>query len=57
MINFIYVQNPVGFHVDTFGDQKPVLENKICFVDESISDSIGRGGAGKSKFVWALLDW
>ena len=57
MNNFTYVQHPVGYHIDSFKDKKPVLENKICFVDDSIKESTGRGGAGKSKFVWALLDW
>ena len=57
MNHFTYVQHPVGYHIDTFGGGKPVLENKICLVDDSILDSTGRGGAGKSKFVWALLDW
>ena len=55
--NMTYVQHPVGYHIDTFKNNSPVLENKICFVDESIKDQTGRGGAGRAKFVWALLDW
>ena len=57
MNNFTYVQHPVGYHIDTFKKNKPVLENKICFVDTSVTNSTGRGGAGRCKFVWALLDW
>ena len=56
MSNFTYVQHPVGYHIDMFKDKKPVLENKICFVDDSMKDSTGRDAAGKSKFVWALHD-
>ena len=54
---FTLVQHPVGYHCDVFSDNKPTLENRICFVDNDIIWSTGRGGAGKSKFVWALLDW
>ena len=57
MNKYSYVEHPVGFHVDVFKEKKPVLENKICFFDESITGSTGRGGAGKANFVWALLDW
>ena len=54
--HFTYVQHPVGYHVDTF-KEGPALENKMCFLDVHDKTSTGRGGAGRSKFVWALLDW
>jgi hypothetical protein len=49
------VLHSVGYHCDVFqgGDS---LENKICFIDWSRTNSCGRGGAG-GNFVWALLDW
>ena len=55
--HFTYVQHPVGYHIDTFRDRIPILENKMCFMEESVGGKTGRGGAGKSKFVWAILDW
>ena len=51
------VQHPVGYHFDVFADRVPKLENRMCFVDHQEKSSVGRGGAGPSKFVWALLDW
>ena len=55
--NFTFVGHSVGYHKDTFKSGVPVLENKICFYEPTITNSTGRGGKGPSKFVWALLDW
>jgi hypothetical protein len=51
------VTHAVGFHRDVFDKGKPILENKKCFVVPSLGTGCGRGGAGKNKFVVALLDW
>ena len=51
------VQHPVGYHFDKFHGNKPKLENRMCFIDSEVDDDVGRGGAGPSKFVWALTDW
>ena len=55
---FSLVAYPVSYHFDTFIDGCMSLENKICFgfnITDG-SNNIGRGGGGKSKFVFALLD-
>ena len=54
--NFTFVGHSVGYHKDTFKSGVPVLENKICFFEPTITNSTGRGGKGPGKFVWALLD-
>ena len=51
------VAYPVSYHVDTFFDKKPSLENKMCFYHARISNRCGRGGYGPNKYCWALLDW
>ena len=54
------VCHPVGYHQDIFTNDKPCLENKICFMTENLSEKYlgtGRGGAGPGKFVFAILDW
>ena len=66
-INYIMLKNsysvvayPVGYHIDTFKENKPSFENKICFIQSKCSMSCrgeGRGGAGGGNYVWALLDW
>lgn len=50
---------PVGYHIDTFQDNKASLENKICFVQTRWKGTkgCGRGGSGANQYVWALLDW
>ena len=65
-INYIMLKNsysvvayPVGYHIDTFKENKPSFENKICFIQSKCSMSChgeGRGGAGGGNYVWALLD-
>ena len=57
MNKFTYIQHPVGYHVDTFKNRKSILENKICIMEPAEFQSVGRGGGGRSMFVWALLDW
>ena len=55
---FSVVAYPVCYHYDIFKDRAPSLENKICFSFASESnESIGRGGDGPGRFVFALLDW
>ena len=50
------VCHAVGYHRDNFTGQQPSLENKICFhVPRNVE--MGRGGAGPTKYVVALLDW
>jgi hypothetical protein len=52
------VAHPVGYHQDTFAGQQHSLENKICFVvPKKSSNGMGRGGAGPTNYVVALLDW
>ena len=56
--NFSIVAYPVKYHYDTFIDKCQSLENKICFsfdIEEK-DKHIGRGGDGKNKFVYAILD-
>ena len=50
------VCHAVGFHRDTFKGQTHSLENKICFIVPR-QNGMGRGGAGRDKYVAALLDW
>ena len=61
MLNkFTYVSHPVGFHVDTFGRNRPSLENKATFcykIQELDWVSMGRGGKGLGYRSFALLDW
>jgi hypothetical protein len=54
---YTLVQHCAGYHFDTFRHNKPKLENRVCLMNPVITSSIGRGGAGAEKFVWALLDW
>ena len=61
------VVHSVGFHLDSFADKCPSLENKFCV--ELLQDQInqkmltnthphGRGGGSTGKhFVFGLLDW
>lgn len=51
------VAYPVGYHIDNFKNGLPSLENKVCFVDPRMNGDCGRGGAGASQYVYALLDW
>jgi hypothetical protein len=52
------VAHPVGYHQDTFSGQQHSLENKMCFVvPKKRSTGMGRGGAGPTNYVVALLDW
>ena len=55
--SYTLVTHPVGYHQDSFGGNKPSLENKMCFIHLRFKQTCGRGGAGPSKYVWALLDW
>jgi hypothetical protein len=53
---------PAGCHLDVFADKEPALENRMCFVNlrmgqETSGPALGRGGAGRGDFCWALLDW
>ena len=50
------VCHAVGYHRDNFSDGQPSLENKICFVVPTMT-GVGRGGAGRNKYVVSLLDW
>ena len=55
---FTLVSHPVGQHLDVFADNKPSLENRLCFTHAvDSSGSYGRGGNGLDYFTWALLDW
>ena len=52
------VAYPVAYHYDKFDSGKASLENKICFsFDSKNKNDCGRGGDGKGKFVFAILDW
>ena len=52
------VAYPVAYHYDKFDSGKASLENKICFsFDSKNRNDCGRGGDGKGKFVFAILDW
>ena len=55
---FSLVAYPVAYHFDVFIGQCQSLENKIClsFDKNEFDGSIGRGGDGSKKFVFALLD-
>ena len=61
--NYSIVAYPVSYHLDTFKENKPCFENKICFsinkTDNNIHhDDYGEGRGGhKNNYVWALLDW
>ena len=58
--SYSVVAYPVGYHIDTFKENKPCFENKICFIQSKCSMSChgeGRGGAGGGNYVWVLLDW
>jgi hypothetical protein len=50
------VCHAVGYHRDNFTGHQPSLENKICF-HVPCNVGMGRGGAGPTKYVVALLDW
>ena len=59
-LNYTLVMHPVGRHYDVFADNKPSLENRICFCLDKMSDytmMYGRGGCGLNKFCFAILDW
>ena len=61
-LKFTIVTHPVGRHFDTFSDGAPSLENRVCFGFNSayhnfMGKRYGRGGLGKDKFTFALLDW
>ena len=54
------VTHPVGYHVDVFSNGVTSrLENKICFDIPASrkTGSVGRGGAGSGRFVFAIIDW
>ena len=61
-LNYTLVMHPVGRHLDFFADNKPSLENRICFSFKLKRDGTsglkntgykyGRGGCGLH-----LLDW
>ena len=52
------VAYPVAYHYDKFDSGKASLENKTCFSFHSKNrNNCGRGGDGKGKFVFAILDW
>ena len=55
---YTLVNHPVGRHFDVFANQKPSLENRICF-SHSIdsSESYGRGGKGRKSKTFCVLDW
>ena len=46
---------PVGQHNDHFNENAESLENKITFVNPSISGSVRRGGAPFQKMALSLL--
>jgi hypothetical protein len=55
---YTLVAYPVAYHTDTFAKGRGSLENKVCFVNPSMTHmGIGRGGSGNEEFVYALLDW
>ena len=54
---YTIVGYPVGYHFDTFKNNKFSLENKICLSFPSLKEDIGRGGDGSGAFVFALIDW
>ena len=66
-LNYTLVMHPVGRHHDVFADNKPSLENRICFSFKLKRDGTsglkntgykyGRGGCGLHRFCFALLDW
>ena len=66
-LNFTLVMHAVGRHLDSFSENKPSLENRICFTfplndykKTELSNTgyrYGRGGAGMDVFCYALLDW
>jgi hypothetical protein len=67
-VNFTLVMHPVGRHLDVFADEKPSLENRVCFafnldkyghtnISNTGTSGYGRGGCGMGKFCFALLDW
>ena len=59
--------HPVGRHLDTFSDNYPSLENKVCFSFnlnkdgstgiKNIGCPYGRGGSGLNRYIFAVLDW
>jgi hypothetical protein len=56
------VCHPVGYHNDVFRKGATnYMENRIvlCYKPSSRHDDVhrGRGGCGKGKYAWALLDW
>ena len=59
-MNYSVVAYPVSYHVDTFKENKPSFENKMCFgintYEYNEYTGEGRGGL-KNHYVWALLDW
>ena len=66
-LNFTLIMHAVGRHLDSFSENKPSLENRICFTfplndykKTELSNTgyrYGRGGAGMDVFCYALLDW
>jgi hypothetical protein len=58
---YTLVAYPCGYHYDIFDKKAHSLENKICFsYDIKLNKKqydFGRGGDGKGKFVFAILDW
>ena len=66
-VNYTMVCHPVGFHQDHFLEDKPTLENKVCFemhqsrIPKKLIHQLypnGRGGGESStSFVFAILDW
>ncbi len=66
-VNYTLVCHPVGLHTDRFRDDKPTLENKVCFEIQTTKipkEGVRRrypngrgGGTSSSSFVFAILDW
>ena len=57
-IKFTLVEHSVGRHLDIFAEDRPSLENRVCFAYKSVGrGATGRGGAGPQFYCYALLDW
>ena len=66
-LNYTLVMHPVGRHHDFFADNKPSLENRVCFSFDLNDDgttglkntglSYGRGGCGMNQYCFAIIDW
>ena len=68
-LNYTLVMHPVGRYHDWFADNKPSLENRVCFSfdlhqdgttglkNTGLSYAYGRGGCGINKYCFGIVDW